>query len=129
MTDIWLRITGTRKQAIDAFKTLGMDKEMLRRNEDGTFELVGFSHHVAVIFHKNLMTQYSTYAPGAAPEDPPVTPPVFSGPHLMIRFVSKAAKRKAREKIIEAGGLPVGLERVDPAVLFPDGPTIVWAGD
>lgn len=121
--DVWLAITGTRKQARDAFKTLGMDKEMLRRKEDGTLELVGFSHHVAMLLHLNLMTKRGTYdADGNE-----LTAPIFAGPHLQIRFVSAAAKQKARTKIIEAGGFPVGLERVSEAALFPDGPTIVWA--
>jgi len=113
MTDIWLKVTGTKAQVKDAFLTLGLDKEMLRIDHDtGTLELTEANHHVSIIFHPNLLTDRN--------------PEVFSGPHLQIKFLSAAAITKAQTKIKDAGGLPAGLEKISEAVLFPNGPTTTW---
>jgi hypothetical protein len=112
MTDIWLKLTGNQVQARAAFVVMGMDKEMLH---DGG--LAGFNHHVATLFHPNLMTQYATKT----------TPAVFSGPYLMMRLVSDTVRAKALEKIIDSPAMPAGLELVSEADLFPFGPMIMWA--
>ena len=129
MTDIWLKLSGTDAQARAAFVALGMDKEMLHPQEVGPPSLEGFNHHVATVLHPDLMVQRGTYGPGATPDDPLVelTPPVFAGPYLMIRIVSSTLQTKALDNIINGPALPAGLELADPEVLFPDGPTVVWA--
>ena len=119
MIDVWLKITGTKRQVRDAFQTMDLDTEMLRRDDDGNLELAGFNHHVAMLYVPDLITAFATYdADGNE-----LTPATFAGPHLMIRFVSKATQQKARTKIIEAGELPPGLERVAAPT------TMKWAGD
>lgn len=121
MIDVWLKITGTKKQARDALKTLGLDKEMVRRNDAGKLELVGYNHHVAMEFIPNLITAFGTYDG----DGNQLTAPVFDGPHLMIRFVSKRVLRKIKDKFRDGDGnrlsLPPGLEVVDAPT------TLVWA--
>ena len=110
--DQWLKFTGTKAQAKAAIETLGLT-EILQRDDNGVLQIGDvFTHDVALLFHKNLMTAFGTET----------TPPVFSGPHLMIRFISKRAKLRAKEKIIDAGGLPADIDRVTAPV------TIEWFG-
>jgi len=116
--DIWLKLTGTRTQARVAIQTLGLT-ELLRRLEDDVLEVGDvFSHDVALVFHKNLMTVFGIYDINGNE----ITAPVFSGPHLMIRFISERAKRRAKQRITDVGQLPEGIERVAAPV------TIKWFG-
>ena len=111
MTDIFLKLTGTFVAQRVALDNIGMREVMLRRDEAGELQFAGFSHDVAMIFIPDLLLERGT----------DLTPPVFGGPHLMVRFVSETAIRKARR--FEAGGLPPGIEVV------PSPGTIKWAGD
>ena len=117
--DIWLKFTGTGEQAKNAIVALGLD-ELLGRDEDGILQVSDvFTRHVGLVFHQNLLTQFATYDAGGNE----LTPPVFSGPHLMIRLMSQAVRQKARAKLFEtaldAEGNLVrktgpGIEIVDP---------------
>lgn len=110
--NVWLKFTGTRAQARDALKALGLG-EMLRRNDADTADDVGtiYSHDVAIVFRPNLLTTRATYDPANGDE---LTPEVRSGPHLEIRAVSVRAIGRLRAKIINAGGLPSGIKIVPP---------------
>lgn len=85
-----------------------------------------FDRHIAVKYHPNLLITRATYDQ----DGNELTPPVFGGPHLMIRLVSDIAKRKGRRIFYEAdldqdGNLvrktmPSGIALVD------DPGTVVW---
>ncbi len=117
MIDIFLKLTGTQVQARTVLDNLGLGDVMLRRDEAGELQFAGFTHDIAMLFIPNLLLVRATYDE----EGEELTPPVLGGPHLMVRFVSETAIRKARR--FEAGGLPPGLEVV------PSPGTIKWAGD
>ena len=123
--DIWLKFTGTKLQAKNAIIALGLDA-LLSRDEDGNLQITNvFTHHVALIFHKNLMTTRATYD-GNGVE---LTPSVFSGPHLMIRLLSKQARQKAREKLFEDDRDNDGnlVRKTGPGIEIVDSPTtVVW---
>ena len=109
--DVCLKITGTKAQARAALQTLGLTKEMLHRDDAGNLRITTANHHVAIDLWMKPILDFGP-------------PPVFSNrPYLRIRFVSAAAKRKAKEQIVDAGGLPTGLEKV------PCPTTRIWAGD
>lgn len=118
--DICLEITGTKAQARAALTTLGLTKEMISRDQNGDPVITTGNHHVAVDAWMKPILDYG----------PPV---VFAArPYLRIRFHSKAAARKAREKIgtydengnwVPVGALPTGLTRV------PCPTTRIWLGD
>ncbi len=111
--DVCLKITGTKAQVRAALTALGLDREMLRRNEAGALVITGSNHHVAIDLWMRPVLQFGTYGIDENGDIVEITPPVFANrPYLRIRFLSPQAKRKARRKIIEAGGLPAGLERV-----------------
>lgn len=108
--DVCLLVTGTRAQARVALLVLGFGQEMLHRDENGDWAITTANHHVAVDIWMKPLLERGTYDQ----DGNELTAPVFSSrPILRIRFLSRAAIKKARENIIEAGGLPVGLERVD----------------
>ena len=117
--DVWLKISGPMSQVKNAFKTLGLDKEMLRLDEDGNLQLTVFNHDVAMVYVPDLITKYATLDK----DGNILTPAIHAGSHLMVRFISPAAKNKGRQKILDAGGLPPGLQRV------PAPTTMKWAGD
>lgn len=107
--DLCLKITGTRAEARTALITLGLNKWMLRRNDAGDLTITGYNHHVAIEFWRRPLLAFGVYDA----EGNEITAPVFSAqPYLRIRFLSAAVKVKAKEKIVNAGGLPAGLERV-----------------
>ncbi len=136
MTDIWLKLTSPKQQVKAAIALLGLDKEMLRENDLGDL-VVGsnYNHDVAINFIPNLMTVRGTYETDVDGNSVELTPPVFDGPHLMIRVVSDAAKEKVREKIVEfhpnkPDGTPVPPTKLPlpPGIELVDAPTtIVWA--
>ncbi len=120
MTDVTLKLTGNMAQARAALRVLGLGNEMLARDENGNQFIVTANHHVAVDIWEQPILEFGTYDA----EGNELTAPVFAdAPYLRIRFISIEAKEKARLKIIEAGGLPAGLE----VVAAP--PTRIWAGD
>ena len=117
--DVWLKINGPMSQIKNAFKSMGLDKEMLREDEDGNLQLTVFNHDVAMVYVPDLIVKYATLDK----DGNILTPAIHAGPHLMIRFVIPEAKNRGRQKILESGGLPLGLERV------PAPSTMKWAGD
>lgn len=113
--DVCISITGTKAQARVALQTLGFEKEML---QDG--QIVGYNHHVAIDLWMKPILQFPVHDANGNE----ITPPVFAPrPILRIRFLKAEIKAKAKAKIINVGGLPVGLTKVScPA-------TRKWFGD
>ena len=120
MIDIWLKLTGTEAQARQFLHSLGLDRAMLARDEDGN-EFIGsvYNHDVAVNFVPNLVTKFATYDN----EGNELTPAEFDGPHLMVRFLSEDVKKIAREKIVDVSELPEKMGKAAVPV------TLKWAGD
>lgn len=126
MTDVWLKLTGSEAQAVAALRTLGLDREMIRRPEEGPPKIGDvYGPEVSVHFEPNLLTVRATHDK----EGKELTPEVRDGPHLMVRFLSRRLKDLAAQKIIEhrpdlpdrARQLPQGLK------VIPDPGTVVWA--
>jgi len=140
MTDVWLKITGPipsrEARTLAALRTLGLHTEMIPKRENGD-EFLGsnYNHDVAINYIPNLMTVRGVYGVDGNGDPVIITPPVFDGPHLMIRFVSDQVKAKVRDKIVRQNPplpdgtptpetrhpLPAGIEQVNPPT------TIVWA--
>ena len=128
MTDVWLKLTGTKVQAMVALRTLGLDRVMLQPQKQGPPKIGSvYNHDVALNFVPDRPVKFATHDNLGIE----LTPAVFDGPHLMVRFVSERLNDIAAQKIVEhrkdlpdlPRSLPQGLEVV------PDPGTIEWAGD
>ena len=118
--DVCLKITGTKAAARDALTILGLDKEMLHRDEAGNLTISTANHHVAIDLWMKPILVFGTHDN----EGNEITPPVFApNPIMRIRFISDEARAKAKTKIIDNPELPAGLAKV------PCPTTRIWAGD
>ena len=117
--DVCLKVTGTFSQAYASLWELKLDREMLRRDEDGNFKIATANHHVAVDVWMRPIVQFGTYDI----EGKEIVAPMLSDkPILRIRFISEQAKKKAVDNITSVETLPSGLIRV------PCPSTRKWAG-
>jgi hypothetical protein len=84
-------------------KARDVGKYLIRKSDDGGDDLVGFDHDVAVHIIPNLMTKPGTYdADGNE-----LTAPKFSGPHLMVKFLSQ----QAQEAFVKQRTKPAVMDR------------------
>ena len=107
--DVCLKVTGTFSQAYVSLWELKLDREMLRRDEDGNFKIATANHHVAVDVWMKPILQFGT----VDREGKEIVAPMLSDkPILRIRFISEQAKKKAVDNITSVETLPSGLIRV-----------------
>ncbi len=57
--DVCLRITDTKAEARAALRTLGLDREMLRRDEAGKLVITTANHHVAIELWRRPILQFA----------------------------------------------------------------------
>ena len=112
MIDRMLKVTNLR-DAITTLKTAGV-AEMIHQADDGSDEISTANHHVAIKVFRNLLMVRGTYNV----KGKELTAPEFGGPHLMVRLISDAAKRRA-SKLSQLNGFEV--------VENPG--TVGWLGD
>ena len=91
MIDRMLKVTNLR-DAISTLKTAGV-AEMISEADDGSNIITTANHHVAIKVFRDLLMVRGTYDA----EGVELTPPVFGGPHLMVRLISDKAKARAKK--------------------------------
>ncbi len=130
MKEIWLKITNKR-DALTAFRTLGFEKDMLRKNDKDQWEVVSNRPHgVRITYFPNLLLTRGTYdADGVE-----LTPPVFGGPHVRILGLTRKLIQRIKAKLVDVTTdkdgketrnekvLPAGLQHVD----IKNPTTVLW---
>ena len=111
MIDRMLKVINLR-DAISTLKTAGV-AEMISKADDGSDIIITANHHVAIKVFKNLLIKRATYnAKGKE-----LTASKFDGPHLMVRLISDAAKRRASK-----------LSQLDGFEVVENPGTVAWFG-